>query len=331
MSTFRKAARFKTPARIALMGPSGCGKSLGAKLIAYGLVGDWSKIAVIDTEGGSGDIEVGMKVPQPDDPGFTVGEYGIVTFNPPHSHTAYMDHINAAIREGFEAVIIDSLSHSWIGEGGLLEANTATAKRSFGGNGMMAWSKTTPEYRRLVDAVVHCPIHVISTLRTKTVYEETEGAGGKKKYQKIGTSAIHREGTEYEFHVGMMLDMDHTAVTDKTRGGLLEGFCGRITVNTGRDVKAWLEAGVEDTREAVPPPLPVSSPSSTPEPEELLAKKAHLTALVAECDDVDDLKKLWSHHKPEAMRLDWGKTFDELVKERKAEILAYGSDEGVVS
>jgi type II secretory pathway predicted ATPase ExeA len=48
----RKRARIK----MALMGPSGSGKTYSALLVAYGLTGDWSRIAVIDTENHSAEL-----------------------------------------------------------------------------------------------------------------------------------------------------------------------------------------------------------------------------------------------------------------------------------
>ena len=47
---FEKVTRAKSKARIALTGPSGAGKTLSALYLAYGLTGDWDKVALIDTE-----------------------------------------------------------------------------------------------------------------------------------------------------------------------------------------------------------------------------------------------------------------------------------------
>ncbi len=43
------AQRKRAKIKMGLQGPSGSGKTMGALLTAYGLCGDWSKIAVIDT------------------------------------------------------------------------------------------------------------------------------------------------------------------------------------------------------------------------------------------------------------------------------------------
>ena len=53
MSVFRKAERRKAKLRLAITGPAGSGKTYGALLVAQGLGG---RIAMIDTENGSGDL-----------------------------------------------------------------------------------------------------------------------------------------------------------------------------------------------------------------------------------------------------------------------------------
>ena len=65
----KKAQRSKAFLKLGMSAPSGGGKTLGALLIAYGLVKEmhpseseeniWGKIAIIDTENGSGELYVG--------------------------------------------------------------------------------------------------------------------------------------------------------------------------------------------------------------------------------------------------------------------------------
>ena len=50
MVNFEPVSRKKSKARIGVVGPSGAGKTLSALLLAYGIAGDWSKVALIDTE-----------------------------------------------------------------------------------------------------------------------------------------------------------------------------------------------------------------------------------------------------------------------------------------
>ena len=55
---FRTAERKKAKLRLGLVGPSGSGKTYSSLLVAKGIGG---RIALIDTENGSGDLYAGMK------------------------------------------------------------------------------------------------------------------------------------------------------------------------------------------------------------------------------------------------------------------------------
>ena len=52
----RQSMRRAAKMRLALAGASGSGKTYSSLLIAYGMTGDWSKIAVIDSENCSADF-----------------------------------------------------------------------------------------------------------------------------------------------------------------------------------------------------------------------------------------------------------------------------------
>ena len=52
----RKAQRKQAKLKIGIASPSGGGKTYSSLLLAKGLVGDWDKVAVIDTENGSADL-----------------------------------------------------------------------------------------------------------------------------------------------------------------------------------------------------------------------------------------------------------------------------------
>ena len=54
--TLRKVTRKKAKIRLGLSAVSGGGKTYSALLIAFGICGDWNKIAVIDSENNSADL-----------------------------------------------------------------------------------------------------------------------------------------------------------------------------------------------------------------------------------------------------------------------------------
>jgi len=115
MIEIRKAQRKQSKLRIGLSSPSGAGKTYSSLLLAKGLVGNWSKIGLIDSENGRGDIYSDF------------GEYNIITLKPPFTPESYIEAIRAFESAGMEAIIIDSTTHEWEGEGGCLQLNEKLA------------------------------------------------------------------------------------------------------------------------------------------------------------------------------------------------------------
>ena len=52
----RISSKKQAKIKLALQGCAGSGKTYSALLLAYGLCGDWSKVAIIDSEHGSADL-----------------------------------------------------------------------------------------------------------------------------------------------------------------------------------------------------------------------------------------------------------------------------------
>ncbi len=223
MSQFHKAERKKGKLRLAIAGPAGSGKTYSALLIALGLGG---RIAMIDTERGSGELYDHL------------GEYDACTIHPPFEPKKYVEAIHAAEDLGYETIIIDSLSHAWVGQGGLLDVHGHIADKT--GNSWSAWRQVTPKHNELVDAMLQSKCHIIATMRSKMEYAQVE-ENGKKQVKKLGMSPIQRDGMEYEFTVFIDLDQQHTATTTKDRTTLFDGQYFVPTIETGKTLLAWLE------------------------------------------------------------------------------------------
>lgn len=230
--TIRKAERRKARLRLGISAPSGAGKTYSALLIAFGLGG---KVGMIDTEHGSGDLYADL------------GEYDIISIAAPYTVAKYLEAIRAFEAAGYSTIIIDSLSHAWAGEGGLLDKQGKIADR--GGNGYAAWRTITPEHNALVDAMLRSPAHIIATMRSKTEYVIEKNDKGKDAPKKVGLAPIQRDGMEYEFTVMLDIAVDHTATASKDRTRLFDGQYFRPSPETGSALRAWLESGAD----ALPP------------------------------------------------------------------------------
>jgi adenylate kinase family enzyme len=229
---FKKATKSQSKLRLALLGPTGSGKTYTALRIAKGLGG---KIAFIDTERGSASKYSGDIVD------FDVLE--LESFSP----ATYVDAIRGAEAEGYEVLIIDSLSHAWMGKEGALEQVDKVGKRSGGGasaNNFGAWREVTPMHNQLVDTILSARMHVIGTMRVKMEYVMEKDSRGQTTVRKIGLQPQQRDGLEYEFDVIADIDQEHNFIVSKTRCHALDGF---ITKKAGEEVaeklKAWLSDG----------------------------------------------------------------------------------------
>ena len=227
---FRKAERKKAYLKIGISAPSGAGKTYSALKIAYGITGDWNKIAVIDTENGSAELYSNM------------GEYSVCNIAPPFTPQKYIDAINNAVQYGFEVVIIDSLSHAWSGEGGLLDMQDKATKASKSGNSYNAWREVTPLHNKLVDTILQAKCDVIITTRAKAEYVITD-ENGKKGYKKIGLAPIFRDGLEYEMTVFFDMTQDHIASSSKDRTGLFDSKNFIPSEETGKTLADWRNGG----------------------------------------------------------------------------------------
>lgn len=226
---FQKATKRKLKLRLAIDGPSGSGKTYTA-LEAATAISNGAPIAVIDTERGSASL-------YSDKFNFDVLE--LDTFSP----QIYIDAIHAAEEEGYEVIIVDSLSHAWEGEGGALDlVDQATARNR--GNAFQAWKEITPLQRRLVDTMLRSPCHMIVTMRSKMDYVQEKDQQGKTVIRKVGMAPVQRQGIEYEFTIVGDMDLEHNMVISKSRCELVaDKIIKKPDEKFFRKIINWLNSG----------------------------------------------------------------------------------------
>jgi hypothetical protein len=230
---FKKAKRQNAKLRLSLSGFSGSGKTVSALLIAYGITKDWSKIAVVDSEGKSAQLYEGATVGT-----VTIGQYDVMEMEPPFQVERLITAIKMAEVAGYQVLVIDSASPYWQGEGGALEAHSEATKR--GGNSFTAWAPVTAKQNRLMDTIIGSKIHIIVTLRSKVEYV-MDSSSGRTQVRKIGTESIQRQGFIYDMTMQLDLSQDHVAEVVKDRTNLFDQQHFVPDVEMGEKLKAWLE------------------------------------------------------------------------------------------
>lgn len=224
--TLKRAERRQVKLKLGLAGPSGSGKTYSALLLAKGLVGNWEKVAVIDTENGSADLYSHL------------GPYSTLTMEPPFTSEKYVKAIHECVKAGMEAVVVDSMTHVWSGQGGILDY-----KEALGGR-FQDWKKATPLHQDVLDAILQSPVHVICCTRVKTEWAIEQNEKGKAAPVKMGLKLDQRDGFEYELTVAWRIGATHMASSDKDRTGLFAGKPDfKISEATGKVLKEWADSG----------------------------------------------------------------------------------------
>jgi hypothetical protein len=225
----RKAERLQVKLRLALSGVSGSGKTLSAIHMANGIGG---RYVIIDTENKSADLYCDK------------GDFDVLELEPPFSPDRYIEAIQLCENKGYSTIIIDSLSHAWMGEGGVLDIHDKKTNASSSKNGYMAWKEVTPMQNKLVNSMLSSKCHIIVTMRSKQHHDIVEDEKGKKRPIKMGLAPIQRADLDYEFTVVLDLDKDsHLYTSSKDRTEIFEGNHELITKETGVKLMNWLSQG----------------------------------------------------------------------------------------
>lgn len=242
---FKKAVKQEAKLRLAIAGPSGSGKTYTALAVAQAFGGS---VAVVDTEHGSASKYADLF------------HFDVLEMEAPFHPDRFVSAIREAVATGYTTIVLDSLSHAWNGQGGLLELVEDAQKRMKTGNSFAAWKDVTPIQNRFIEGIVGAPIHVIATMRSKQEYvQEKDERTGKTQIRKVGMAPVQRDGFEYEFDVFLDMDVNNNAIVSKTR---CPALTGKVFTKPGADIANilmdWLHGA------PAPAPVNVQPPTASP-------------------------------------------------------------------
>lgn len=222
-----EAVREAVPSLTALWGFSDSGKTYSALRYARGLVGPQGRIVGIDTENKRMKFYSGM-----------FGGFGHIDLQPPFTPQRYTAAVEAAVAHGANAIIIDSGSHVWQGEGGVLEQ--ADARKP----GIGKWAPKIP-YTRMVYRMLRSPVHMIFCLRAKEHYVQ-KGKGKDAEIEHLGQIPIFGAGFVHEMTVSVRMESNtRKPLTVKAPDPIANVIqIGEfITEKHGERIASWLAGG----------------------------------------------------------------------------------------
>ncbi len=272
MAGFKKATKAAAKLRAAFFGPSGAGKTFSALRVATGLGGP---IAVIDTERGSASK-------YSDRFAFDVLDLE------DQSIEGYVSAIEMAADGGYRVLVIDSLSHGWQD---LTAEVEKLAKAKYRGNTWSAWSEGTPLQRRLVNAILGFPGHIIATMRSKTEWT-TVDSNGKKTPQRVGLAPEQGKGIEYEFDLLVEISVEHIGQVIKDRTGKFQDkLIDKPGEQFGQQLAAWLADGASAPGPVAAGPQPAKAATAAQAPA-ADSKVAEIRSYIATANSVRTLGKV---------------------------------------
>ena len=193
-------SREAVPALVSGWGPSDSGKTYSFLLFARGLVGPKGLIIVIDTENKRAKYYA-------HDP--LIGGFSHIDLQPPFTPERYLSAHNAAVKACMEhtaktgaagVIIIDSMSHVWEGEGGVLwQADQVKTE------GLNKWRKPKMAYKRMCMSLWRTPVNTIFLLRAKEKYLQV-GKGKDAVVESIGQVPICGNDFIYEMQVNIHME-----------------------------------------------------------------------------------------------------------------------------
>lgn len=263
----RQSERKQAKIKMALQGSAGSGKTYSSLLLAKGLTnGDFSKVAIIDTENGSADLYAHL------------GDFNVLSLKPPFTPQQYADAITVCEKAGMEVIIIDSTSHCW---DYLLDYHSSLA-----GNSFTNWAKIKPLERLFVDKILQSPAHIIATMRTKQDYVLNQ-KDGKMVPEKVGLKAVQRDGLDYEFTLVFDVDIKHFATASKDRTELFMGKPEfKISEETGGIILEWCSQGKVEISQ-----VEIEEPKHVAQKIELSEKEVY--EHIQMCNTIAELSELY--------------------------------------
>ena len=260
--TFRPAIRENVGLLIGLAGASGSGKTYTALRLATGIA-NGKPFAFIDTEAGRAKHYA-------DKFAFDHGDLA-----PPFRPGAYADAIHAADMAGYPVIVVDSMSHEWAGEGGVLDWQAEEFERLGGRDAtkLLSWSKPKQGHKQMIQRLLQIRAHLILCFRAeekvdmikedgKTKIVPKEGPGGFK-----GWLPICEKNLPYELTASFLLMAERPGVPvpmklqEQHRPLFPDGKV--IDEEAGRRIAEWA-SGAKAPRAEAKPETPIEPPEDVP-------------------------------------------------------------------
>lgn len=186
------ARRARMPLMLAIVGASGAGKTLSAILLAEGIQRiQPGPIVVIDTEAlralkhADGNPDRFIHVP----------------FAPPFGPLDYIEAFKHALGHKPSTIIVDSMSHEWEGEGGVLDQHDTVVAEKGRSHDQIAWKKPKGDHTKMKHFILQQRCNWVFCFRAKEKIKPVKGG----EPEDLGWQPLGAEDLIYEMDLCALL------------------------------------------------------------------------------------------------------------------------------
>jgi hypothetical protein len=261
--TFRKAIRENVNLLIGLAGGTGSGKTFTGMRLASGMAGG-ARFAVIDTENGRASHYADQF------------DFDVAQLHAPFSPAAYTEAILAADKAGYPVIMVDSMSHEYAGEGGVLDMQEAEFARMGGRDTVKvaSWIKPKGEHKKMVSRLLQTRAHLILCFRAEPKIEIAKQDGKtvivpKKSLVGLdGWIPVTEKNLPFELTVSLLFTADRPGVPKpiklQEQHRALFPLDKPVTEDSGARVAAWALGGNQSAPQERAEPARAAADSSPP-------------------------------------------------------------------
>ena len=297
--TFRPAVRENVGLIIGLAGSSGSGKTYTAMRLASGISAG-KPFAVIDTEAGRAKHYADQF------------KFDHAELHPPFRPAAYAEAVMAADAAGYPVIVVDSVSHVWAGDGGVLDWQEEELTRMAGDDWkkreavkMAAWIKPKMGHKHMMQKLLQVRAHLILCFRAEEKIEMIREDGKMKIVPKItrtgldGWVPVCEKNLPFELTASFLLTSDKPGIPKpiklQEQHRALFPLDKPITEESGRLIAVWASGGKAKesaaAQNAVDRPssgapqdgLPTTAPASAADPAYITPDQ--IAAIETRCQD----------------------------------------------
>jgi hypothetical protein len=232
--SFAPAKREQVSLLIALAGASGSGKTFSALRLAKGMAPS-GKIAFLDTEARRG-LHYAEQF-----------QFMHADMRPPFRPDRFIEGIRAAESSGAEVVIIDSFSHEYDGEGGIMDWADDLERNGTKSPGN--WKIPKGAHKKLMNALLQCRASIIFCLRADEKIRIAR-ENGKTVVEPLGWMPICEKRFMFEMTASFTLTPDRPGVPNFSLPHKLQSqhrsmFSDREPIGeaSGEALAAWARGG----------------------------------------------------------------------------------------